>query len=253
MEISGKTALVTGGGSGLGEATARHLRALGADVALVDLDADKVQATARAIGATAHPADVTSDTQIAEIFNALASEGRTPRIVVNCAGIAPASRVVGRDGPMPLAQFEKVISVNLIGSFNVLRLAAAAMSGLDADDTEDRGVVINTASIAAFEGQIGQTAYAASKGGIVGLTLPAARDLARHRIRVNAIAPGIFLTPMVKGLPEDVQTALAADIPHPARLGDPAEFARTVQYMVETDYLNGETIRLDGATRLTPR
>lgn len=245
MEISGKTALVTGGGSGLGAATARLLAEQGAQVILLDRDSGSAEALARGIGGIAMPGDVTSSDDVQAAIDA----GETPpRIVVNCAGIGTAGRVVGRDGPMPLETFEQVIRVNLIGTFNVCRLAAAALSeaGLD-------GAFVNTASVAAFEGQIGQAAYAASKGGIVSMALPMAREFARFGIRVNTIAPGIFVTPLLGTLPAEAQTALAASIPYPNRLGQPEEFARTVRYCIEMDYLNGEVIRLDGATRLAPK
>jgi len=245
MQISGKTALVTGGGSGLGAATARRLAAEGALVIVVDRDADAATAVAQEVGGIAAIADVTDETAIA---NALNTASATPQIIVNCAGIGTAARVVGREGPMSLDAFRTVINVNLVGTFNVCRLAAARMA-----EAGLAGTIVNTASVAAFEGQIGQAAYAASKGGIVSLALPMAREFARFGIRVNTIAPGIFVTPLLGTLPQEAQTALAAGIPYPSRLGEPDEFARTVQFCVEMDYLNGEVIRLDGATRLAPK
>jgi len=245
MQISGKTALVTGGGSGLGAATARCLAAEGAFVIVVDRDADAATAVAQEVGGIAATADVTDETAIANALNAASA---TPQIIVNCAGIGTAARVVGREGPMSLDAFRTVINVNLVGTFNVCRLAAARMA-----EAGLAGTIVNTASVAAFEGQIGQAAYAASKGGIVSLGLPMAREFARFGIRVNTIAPGIFVTPLLGTLPQEAQTALAAGIPYPSRLGEPDEFARTVQFCVEMDYLNGEVIRLDGATRLAPK
>ena len=245
MRIDGQAALVTGAGSGLGEATARMLSAAGAHVVVLDRDGDRARAVAEGIGGIAAEADVTDEAAVEAALDAAPS---SPRILVNCAGIGTAGRVVGREGPMPLADFQRVISVNLVGTFNTCRLAAARMSR-----AEGGGVIVNTASVAAFEGQIGQAAYAASKGGIVALALPMARELARFGIRVNTIAPGIFRTPLLGTLPPEAQEALAAGIPCPARLGDPAEFAAAVRFAVETDYLNGEVIRLDGATRLAPR
>lgn len=253
MDIRGTSALVTGAGSGLGEATARHLAALGTQVAVLDRSGDRADAVAREIGGQSLVADVADETDMTAAFDRLAATQGSPRIVVNCAGIGTAGRIVGRDGPLPLDDFEKVIRVNLTGTFNVMRLAAAAMQSLPALKDGERGVIINTASVAAFEGQIGQAAYSASKGGIVAMTLPAAREFSRFGIRVNVIAPGIFLTPLLYTLPEEAQAALAADIPFPHRLGDPSEFARTVQFCAETAYLNGESIRLDGAVRLKPK
>ncbi len=245
MEISGTTALVTGGASGLGAATARCLAENGATVIVFDLDATAAGALAAEIGGVAVAGDVTDE---AAVTAALDASGSLPRIIVNCAGIGTAGRVVGREGPMPLASFQRVIGVNLVGTFNVCRLAAARLS-----DAGLSGVIVNTASVAAFDGQIGQAAYAASKGGIVALALPMAREFARFGLRVNTIAPGIFVTPLLGTLPESAQAALAAGIPYPSRLGDPEEFARTVKFIVEMDYLNGEVIRLDGATRLAPK
>jgi len=245
MEISRTTALVTGGGSGLGAATARLLATQGAQVTILDRDGAAAASLAGEIGGVAVAGDVTSPD---DVLAAIGASAAPPRIIVNCAGIGTAGRVVGRDGPLPLDTFEKVIEVNLIGTFNVCRLAAAALS-----EAGHGGVIVNTASVAAFEGQIGQAAYAASKGGIVSMALPMAREFARFGIRVNTIAPGIFMTPLLGTLPAEAQTALAAGIPYPNRLGTPEEFARTVRYCIEMDYLNGEVIRLDGATRLAPR
>jgi NAD(P)-dependent dehydrogenase (short-subunit alcohol dehydrogenase family) len=250
MKIDGTSALVTGAGSGLGEATARHLASLGGRVAVLDRDADRASKVAGEIGGLPMVADVADDAAMSAVFAELAVGQGSPRIVVNCAGIGTAGRIVGRDGPLPLGDFEKVVRVNLTGTFNVMRLAAAAMQGLEPMEDGERGVVVNTASVAAFEGQIGQAAYSASKGGIVAMTLPAAREFARFGARVNVIAPGIFLTPLLATLPEEVQVSLAQDIPFPARLGDPSEFADAVRFCIENRYLNGETIRLDGAARL---
>ena len=253
MDLQGTSALVTGGASGLGEATARALAEAGARVAVLDRSGEAARAVAQDIGGIACEADVTSEVDVTAALDAATDAHGTPRVVVNCAGIATGARVVGRDGPMPLEEFRRTIEVNLIGTFNVMRLAAARMAALDPLEDGERGVIVNTASIAAYEGQIGQAAYSASKGGIVAMSLPVARELARAGIRVNAIAPGIFLTPLLRNLPEDVQTSIAAGIPYPARLGDPAEFGETVLFMARTRYLNGECIRLDGATRLAPK
>lgn len=250
MDIQGISALVTGGGSGLGEATARHLAAEGARVAVLDRDAARASLVASEIGGLAVTADVTSEPEVIAALDAAGAAHGPVRIVVNCAGIGTAGRVLGREGPLPLEVFQRAISVNLIGTFNVLRLAAARMAEAEPMADGERGVVINTASVAAFDGQIGQAAYSASKGGIVAMSLPIAREFARAGIRVNVIAPGIFLTPLLNGLPEEAQKALAADIPFPARLGDPMEFAQTVAFMVRNRYVNGEVLRLDGAVRL---
>jgi NAD(P)-dependent dehydrogenase (short-subunit alcohol dehydrogenase family) len=246
-------ALVTGGASGLGAATARALHAEGAQVAIVDLPSADGEGLVAELGgrATFVPADVTDAGAVAGAV-ARAGELGELRVAVSCAGIAPAARVLGRQGPHDLGRFEQTVAVNLIGTFNVLRLAAAAMAELEPVDG-DRGVIVNTASIAAFDGQVGQIAYSASKAGVVGMTLPAARDLARHRIRVVTIAPGTFDTPMLAGLPDEAREALAEDIPHPHRLGDPAEFGLLVRQLVEHPYLNGEVIRLDGALRMKAR
>ncbi len=253
MEIAGRAAFVTGGGSGLGAATARALAAAGARVAIFDRDASNGQAVAGEIGGLFFACDV-ADAAVAEraVNDATAALG-APAALVNCAGIGTAARIVGREGPMPLEAFERVVRVNLIGSFNMMRLAAAAMSVADPDANGQRGVIISTASVAAFEGQIGQAAYAASKGGIVSLTLPAAREFSRFGIRVLAIAPGLFLTPLLEELPEETREALGASIPNPQRLGRPEEFANLVLAMVSNDYLNGEVVRLDGALRMAPK
>lgn len=253
MRIEGTSALVTGGGSGLGEATARMLAARGARVCILDRDGDKAAAVAAAIGGVSAAGDVTSEADVGAALDRASAAHGAPRIVVNCAGIGTAGRVLGRDGPLPLEAFQRTITVNLVGSFNVLRLAVARMAEMDPMEDGERGVVINTASVAAFDGQIGQAAYSASKGGIVGMTLPIARELARVGVRVNVIAPGIFLTPLLHTLPEEAQKALAADIPFPQRLGDPAEFADTVCFMATNRYLNGECVRLDGSARLKAR
>jgi NAD(P)-dependent dehydrogenase (short-subunit alcohol dehydrogenase family) len=253
MQIEGQAALVTGGASGLGLATATMLAAAGARVALLDQDADKAVAAAGRLGGLGIACDV-ADAASAEQAVAAAEEAHGgARILVNCAGIAPAARIVGRAGPMPLSDFARVIQVNLIGTFNLMRLAAARMAGLEPGAGGERGVIVGTASVAAFEGQIGQAAYAASKGGIAALTLPAARELARHGIRVVTIAPGIFETPMLKGLPESVQESLGASVPFPKRLGQPEEYAALVRHILENPMLNGEVIRLDGAIRMAPQ
>lgn len=253
MHVKGHAALVTGGGSGLGAATARALGAAGAAVAILDMDAARAERVAREIGGRAFACDV-SDAAAAETAVAAAAAAHgAARILVNCAGIGPAQRIVGRDGPMALAAFRRVVEVNLIGSFNLLRLAAAAMMGLPPLAEGERGVVLLTASVAAFEGQIGQAAYAASKGGIVALTLPAAREFARAGVRVNTIAPGLFNTPLLANLPQPAQDGLAASVPFPARLGRPEEYARLVLDIIANPMLNGATIRLDGALRLAPR
>jgi NAD(P)-dependent dehydrogenase (short-subunit alcohol dehydrogenase family) len=253
LELRDQVALVTGAASGLGHATARTLHAAGAKVVLVDLPSSEGGAAATDLGERARfvPADVTDADQVAEAV-AQAGELGDLRVAVNCAGVAWASRVVGRDGPHDLELFRRVVEVNLIGTFNVVRLVAATMAELDPLG-EDRGVIVNTASIAAFDGQVGQAAYSASKGGVVSLTLPLARDLARQAIRVLTIAPGTFDTPMLAGLAEDARAALAEDIPHPHRLGDPDDFGLLARQLIENPYLNGEVIRLDGALRMKAR
>jgi NAD(P)-dependent dehydrogenase (short-subunit alcohol dehydrogenase family) len=252
MDVKRAAAIVTGGASGLGAATAKALAQAGAKVAVLDINEDGANSVAKAIGGTGIRCDVTDDASAQEAVKSAAKANGPARILVNCAGIAPAKRMVGKDGPMPLADFRRTIEINLIGTFNLMRLASAEMSKLDAIDGE-RGVIVSTASIAAFEGQIGQTAYAASKGGVAALTLPAARELAQFGIRVMAIAPGIFGTPMLKGLPQEAQDSLGKSVPYPARLGDPAEFAELVLSIVKNRYLNGETVRIDGALRMAPR
>lgn len=253
MNIEGAGALVTGAASGLGAAVARMLAARGAAVTIFDRNGEAGEKLAAEIGGKAVQGDVTSDADAQAAIGTAASAKGGLRILVNCAGIGTAGRILGRDGPQPLGDFERVIHVNLIGTFNMMRLAAANMAEREQHEGQDNGVIVNTASVAAFEGQVGQAAYAASKGGIVSLALPAARELARFRIRVNTVAPGIFLTPLLQGLPQEVQESLAGQIPHPSRLGDPAEFADTVRFLIENDYMNGEVIRLDGAIRMQPR
>jgi NAD(P)-dependent dehydrogenase (short-subunit alcohol dehydrogenase family) len=257
MRLGANTAvLVAGGASGLGEATARALAASGATVTIADLNAEKGEALAAELGAGAGfvAADVTDEAAVAAaIERAAASAADGLRVSVCCAGIGWAERVAHKGGPHNLEFFSNVVKVNLIGSFNVLRLAAAAMSGNEPDGEGERGLCVNTASIAAYDGQIGQAAYAASKGGIVGMTLPAARDLASRGVRVMTIAPGLFDTPLLAALPEEAREALGAGIPFPSRLGDPAEYARLVEQIVANPMLNGETIRLDGALRMPPK
>jgi len=253
MNIKGMTAVVTGAGSGLGAATARALAADGARVAVFDFNREAGQAVAQEIGGQAFGVDV-SDAASVEAALAQATEALgTARILVNCAGIAPARKVLGKSGTMPLDEFRRAIEVNLIGTFNTMRLFAAACAELAPLETGERGVVINTASVAAYEGQIGQTAYAASKAGVVGLTLPAAREFAPLGIRVCTIAPGIFETAMLKGLPEAAQEVLGASVPFPPRLGRPAEYAALALHIIGNPMLNGETIRLDGALRMPPK
>ena len=255
MRVEGSGAIVVGGASGLGEATARALHAGGATVTIADLNAEKGEALANELGDRASFAacDVTAEEQVqAAVAHAAQAEGGL-RISVCCAGVGWAERTASKRGPHQLMPFETVLRVNLIGTFNALRFAAAAMNDLEALDSGERGVCVNTASIAAFDGQIGQIAYAASKGGIVGLTLPAARDLAGRGIRVVTIAPGTFDTPLLAALPQEARDELGAQIPFPSRLGDPAEFASLALHIVENQMLNGETIRLDGALRMPPR
>lgn len=253
MEIQNLAAIVTGGASGLGEATARMLAAHGAKVTIIDVQKDKAEAVASEIGGLALSCDVTNAESAEEAF-AKAREAHGPcAIAVNCAGIGTPAKILGKEGPMSMDFFNKVIQVNLCGSFNIMRLAAADMQEREANTDGERGVIISTASVAAYEGQIGQAAYSASKGGIVGLTLPAARELARYGIRVLAIAPGLFMTPMMASLPEAAQESLAATLPFPQRLGDPSEYARIVKEMVENPILNGEVIRIDCALRMAPK
>jgi NAD(P)-dependent dehydrogenase (short-subunit alcohol dehydrogenase family) len=252
MDILGAHVAVTGGGSGLGEAVARALAVKGAKVTVIDRSAEGAARVAGVIGGMALTLDVTDEGAGAALDRAIAVQGPL-RGLVNCAGIGGAARIVGREGPMPLEAFEKTIRVNLIGTFNMLRLAAARMQGNTPDADGGRGAIVNTASVAAFDGQIGQAAYAASKGGIVALALPAARELARFGIRVNTVAPGIFLTPLLAELPAEVQQGIAASVPFPQRLGDPGEFADVVILCLTNSYLNAEVIRLDGGLRLPPK
>ncbi|MBS7244658.1 MAG: 3-hydroxyacyl-CoA dehydrogenase [Comamonas sp.] len=252
MEIQGKVFIVTGGASGLGEGTARMLAAAGGKVVIADMQAEKGQAVAQAIGGAFVRCDVTSEADGQAVIAQATALGKLMGLV-NCAGVAPAEKIVGKNGAHSLANFSKTISINLIGSFNMMRLAAEAMGKNEPESTGERGVLISTASVAAYDGQIGQAAYAASKGGIVGMTLPIARDLARSGIRNMTIAPGIFGTPMLFGMPQEVQDALAAGVPFPSRLGKPEDFAKLVRHIFENDMLNGEVIRLDGAIRLAPK
>ncbi|KAA9153993.1 3-hydroxyacyl-CoA dehydrogenase [Amycolatopsis acidicola] len=253
MKIEDTVALVTGGASGLGLATVRALHGAGAKVVIVDLPSSEGEAVAKELGdgVVFAAADVTDEEQVTAALDKAAELGQL-RIAVNCAGIGNAFKTVGKEGPFPLPDFTKVVTVNLIGTFNVIRLAAERISKADPVG-EERGVIINTASVAAFEGQIGQAAYSASKGGIVGMTLPIARDLASLRIRVVTIAPGLFHTPLFAAAPEKVIKALGEQVPHPSRLGDPAEYAALAKHIAENPMLNGETIRLDGAIRMSPR
>ena len=252
MDIQGKVFIVTGGASGLGEGTARMLAGAGAKVVIADMQAEKGEQVAKDIGGVFVKCDVASELDGAAVIAAATAAGKLMGLV-NCAGIAAGSRTVGREGPHTLALFSKVVTVNLIGSFNMIRLAADAMSKNTPEPTGERGVCINTASVAAYDGQIGQAAYSGSKGGIVGMTLPIARDLSKLGIRVMTIAPGIFGTPMMFGMPQDVQDQLAAAVPFPSRLGTPQDYAKLAVHIFENDLLNGETIRLDGAIRLAPK
>jgi NAD(P)-dependent dehydrogenase (short-subunit alcohol dehydrogenase family) len=253
MDIRGHAAIVTGGASGLGAATAEMLAEAGAKVAILDVNVEGARATAEKIRGLALACDVTSSEQTVTAIAAAKDKHGTARIVISCAGIGPAKRIVGRDGPMPLADFERVVSINLIGTFNVMRLVAVDMQALAPLQDGERGIIICTASVAAYEGQIGQAAYAASKGGVVGLVIPAAREFAQFGIRVNAIAPGIFSTPMLHALPEAAQQSLAGSVPFPKLLGQPPQYAALIRHMIENRYLNGEVIRLDGALRMAPR
>jgi NAD(P)-dependent dehydrogenase (short-subunit alcohol dehydrogenase family) len=253
MDIDkGKVFIVTGGASGLGEGTARMLATHGATVVIADLQEDKGAALARELGGAFVKCDVSQEADGQAVVAKATSLGKLVGLV-NCAGIAPAVKTVGKEGAHPLAVFAKVVSVNLVGSFNMIRLAAEAMSKNDPEPTGERGVLISTARVAAYDGQIGQAAYSASKGGVVGMTLPIARDLARNGIRNMTIAPGIFGTPMLFTMPQEVQDALAASVPFPSRLGTPADYAKLVHQIVTNDMLNGEVIRLDGAIRLAPK
>jgi len=253
MKLEGAGAIVTGGASGLGRAVAGMLAESGAKVVVFDRNADAASKAAAEIGGIAVAGDATSEQDADRAVDAAVETAGDLRILVNCAGIGTAGRVVGREGPQPLGEFESVIRVNLIGTFNMLRVAAARMSVQEPLDDNERGIIVNTASVAAFDGQIGQAAYSASKGGIVSMALPIARELARFGVRVNTIAPGIFLTPLLQGMPEEIQQSLGASIPYPSRLGKPEEFASLVRFAIENPYLNGEVIRLDGAIRMAPK
>lgn len=252
MDIAGKVFIVTGGASGLGEGTARMLAREGAMVVVADLQVERGEALAKELHGAFVKADVSQEADGQAVVAKAVAMGKLMGLV-NCAGIAPAAKTVGKEGAHALALFSKVVTVNLIGSFNMIRLAAEAMSKNEPESTGERGVLISTASVAAYDGQIGQAAYAASKGGVVGMTLPIARDLARNGIRNMTIAPGIFGTPMLFGMPQEVQDALAAGVPFPSRLGTPEDYAKLVHQIVTNEMLNGEVIRLDGAIRLAPK
>ncbi len=253
MNAEGQIAIVTGAGSGLGEATARALAAKGARVAIFDVGMERAQAVAADIGGIAVKCDVSdADSGVAAMAEVQQKLGAA-RILVNCAGIAIGVKTIGKEGPHPLDQYRRVIEINLVGTFNMIRLFADAAAKLEPLHGGERGVIVNTASVAAYDGQIGQAAYSASKGGVVGMTLPVARDLARSGIRVCTIAPGIFKTPMMAAMPQDVQDSLGAAVPFPSRLGEPSEYAALALHIVENQMLNGETIRLDGAIRMAPR
>jgi NAD(P)-dependent dehydrogenase (short-subunit alcohol dehydrogenase family) len=253
MDPKGHAAIVTGAASGLGAETAAEFARAGAKVACLDINLDGAKDTAGKIGGIAIRCNVTSSDDATAAVKTAREQHGPARILVNCAGIGPAKRIVGRDGPMPLADFERVIAINLIGTFNLMRLAAADMQGLEPLADGERGVIVSTASVAAYEGQVGQAAYASSKGGVAALTMPAARELAQFGIRVMAIAPGIFATPMLLALPQATQDSLGASVPFPKRLGKPSEFAAMALTIVRSSYLNGEVIRLDGALRMPPR
>jgi NAD(P)-dependent dehydrogenase (short-subunit alcohol dehydrogenase family) len=252
MDIQGKVFIVTGGASGLGEGTARMLAANGGKVVIADMQVEKGTAVAQELGGAFLQSDVSNEADGQAVIAKAVSMGKLVGLV-NCAGIAPAEKTVGKNGAHPLAIFSKTVMVNLVGTFNMIRLASEAMSQNEPEATGERGVLISTASVAAYDGQIGQAAYSASKGGVVGMTLPIARDLARNGIRNMTIAPGIFGTPMVFGMPQTVQDALAAAVPFPSRLGTPNDYAKLVKHILENDMLNGEVIRLDGAIRLAPK
>ena len=253
MDIRGHAAIVTGGASGLGAATARMLAEAGAKVTIFDVNAKAAAEVAIDIDGIAITCDVTDGAATEKAVASAAADHGIARIVVSCAGVGPAKRIVGRDGPMPLAEFARVVEINLIGTFNVMRLAAAAMQNVEPLQDGERGIIVCTASVASYEGQIGQAAYAASKGGVVALVMPAAREFAQFGIRVNAVAPGIFSTPMLHALPEQAQQSLAASVPFPKLLGQPPQYAALVRHMIENRYLNGEVVRLDGALRMAPR
>ena len=250
MKLATTSAIVTGGASGLGEATARHFAEQGATVTLLDRDAERGKSVAEDVGGHFAQTDVTDEASVTSAIDLALNRMGKIDIAVNCAGIAYGIKTVGKDGPHPLDAFQRTIDINLVGTFNVARLAAQAMAKNDPEPDGGRGVIITTASIAAFDGQKGQAAYSASKGGVAGMTLPMARDLASIGVRVMTIAPGIFMTPMLAGLPDDVRASLAADVPNPPRLGDPAEYGRLAGFIVEMGYLNGEVIRIDGALRM---
>jgi NAD(P)-dependent dehydrogenase (short-subunit alcohol dehydrogenase family) len=252
MKLDGVAAIVTGGGSGLGRATAEKLAGKGARIAILDLNPAAAAEAAKVVNGLALVGDVADEASASAALAKAAAAHGPARVLVNCAGIGTPKRVVGREGPQPLADFEKVIRVNLIGTFNMIRLAAVGMSTLEPIGDE-RGVIISTASVAAYEGQIGQAAYSASKGGVVAMTLPIARELAQFGVRVNAIAPGVFMTPMMAGLPQPAQDSLGASVPFPARLGQPDEYAALALHIIENGYINGETIRIDGALRMAPK
>lgn len=253
MDINGQVAIITGGASGLGAATAQAFVTAGAKVALLDINLAAAQQVADKLGGIAVKCDVTNDQSAADALSEVQKKYGIGRVLVNCAGVGPPKRIVGRDGPMPLADYKKVIEINLIGTFNMMRLFAAALSKAEPLAGGERGVIISTASVAAFEGQIGQAAYSSSKGGVVALTMPAAREFAQFGIRVMTIAPGIFHTPMLDALPEEAQKSLGASVPFPPRLGRPEEYADLAMFIVRNGYMNGETIRIDGALRMAPR
>lgn len=253
MKIENNVAIVTGGASGLGAATAKALAAAGAKVAILDTNISLAQKVAAEINGVALKCNVANETSASDAVNIVIQKYGLARILVNCAGIGNSARIVGKTGPMPLTDFSEIIAVNLIGSFNMMRLCAAEMIHADVLDNGERGVIISTASIAAYEGQIGQAAYAASKGGIVSLTLPAAREFAQFGIRVNAVAPGLFLTPLLEGLSDEVKQSLSSAIPFPKKLGSAADFAKLVLHIVDNSYINGEVIRIDGGLRMQPK
>lgn len=253
MDIKGQTAIITGGASGLGAATAEAFAKAGAKVALLDINVGAAEQVANKLGGIAVKCDVTDEQSAIDALSEVQKKYGVGRVLVNCAGIGPPKRIVGRDGPMPLADYKKVIEINLIGTFNMMRLFAAPLSKAEPLAEGERGVIISTASVAAYEGQIGQAAYASSKGGVAALTMPAAREFAQFGIRVMTIAPGIFYTPMLSSLPEEAQKSLGASVPFPPRLGRPEEYADLALTIVRNGYLNGEVIRIDGALRMAPR